>query len=404
LNLATLIPAKSLSGQSALSTLAIFHFRHGWFFAIFVFCSVLVLANLVHYILFRVLRRKESTSHPLGWGLQQHLGKPARAIFLLTCLLIVLPTIPGLPENIDALLRQAFIMLMVVALGWFAVGCIYVLQAVMLRRYDLTAENNIQARRVHTQFQLFRRMLISFVVVIDIGALLWTFNDPRIWHYGSGLLASAGIASLILATAAKSTAANFLAGLQIAITEPIRIDDVVVIQGEWGRVEEINSAYVVVKIWDLRRLVIPLSYFIENSFQNWTRQSSDILGTAFLYVDYSIPVEDLRKQLEAIVHPSPLWNKQVCGLQVTNLTDRSMELRCLMSSRNSSENFDLRCLVREKMAAWIQQNYPNAFPTTRFATHSDLTPGQTGDQGLVQHPAQQPGHHEFSQTDQPTRS
>jgi small-conductance mechanosensitive channel len=395
LNTATLILAKSLSCHPALSTLAIFHFKRGWFFAIFVFCSVLVLANVVHYVLFRVLRRKESTGHPLGWGLQQHLGRPARAIFLLTCLFIILPLIPGLPANFDSMLRQALIMLVVVALGWFAIGCIYVLQAIMLRRYDLTAENNFQARRVHTQFQLFRRMLITFVVIIDIGALLWTFNDPRIWHYGSGLLASAGIASLILATAAKSTASNFFAGLQIAITEPIRIDDVVVIQGEWGRVEEINSAYVVVKIWDLRRLVVPLSYFIENSFQNWTRHSSDILGTAFLYVDYSIPVEDLRRQLEAIVHPSPLWDKQVCGLQVTNLTDRSMELRCLMSSRNSSENFDLRCLVREKMTAWIQQNYPNAFPITRFTAYSDLTPNQTGDHSLVQHPAQQSDRRQF---------
>jgi small-conductance mechanosensitive channel len=260
----------------------------------------------------------------------------------------------------------------------------------MLRRYDLTAENNFQARRIHTQFQLFRRMLITFVVIIDIGALLWTFNDPRIWHYGSGLLASAGIASLILATAAKSTASNFFAGLQIAITEPIRIDDVVVVQGEWGRVEEINSAYVIIKVWDLRRLVVPLNYFIENSFQNWTRQSSDILGTAFLYVDYSVPVEDLRKQLEAIVHPSPLWDNRVCGLQVTNLTDRSMELRCLMSSRNSSENFDLRCLVREKMTAWIQENYPDAFPMTRFTAQRQVTPGWTEDQDLFQHPEQQP--------------
>src|SRR5882757_6916307 len=370
--------------------LAAFHFRHCWFFVIFRLCGMLVVASLVHYILFRVLHRKESIGHPLGWGLQKYVGKPARAVFLLTCLLIILPFIPVLPDNIDALLRQALVMLLVVALGWFAIGCIYVLQAIMLRRYDLTAENNFQARRVHTQFQLFRRMLITFVVIIDIGALLWTFNDPRIWHYGSGLLASAGIASLILATAAKSTASNFFAGLQIAITEPIRIDDVVVVQGEWGRVEEINSAYVIIKIWDLRRLVVPLNYFIENSFQNWTRQSSDILGTAFLYVDYSIPVEDLRKQLEAIVHPSSLWDNRVCGLQVTNLTDRSMELRCLMSSRNSSENFDLRCLVREKMTEWIQQNYPDAFPLTRFATHSDVASSQTEDQGLLQNSVQQP--------------
>ncbi len=229
--------------------LAIFHFRHGWYFAIFVFCSVLVLANVVHYILFRVLRRKESTIHGLGWGLQKHLGKPARAIFLLTCLVIVLPVVPGLPDDIEAILRRALIMLGIIALGWLSIGCVYLLQTIMLRRYDLTVENNMRARRIHTQFQLFRRMLITFVVIIDIGVLLWSFDDPRIWHYGSGLLASAGIASLVLATAAKSTAANFFAGLQIAVTEPIRIDDVVVIQGEWGRIEEINSAYVVVKIW-----------------------------------------------------------------------------------------------------------------------------------------------------------
>jgi small-conductance mechanosensitive channel len=394
MNQLAFISAGLLIAHPGLATLALVHFRHGWFFAIFVFCSMLVVANVVHYVLFRVLHRKESISHPLGWGLQKHLGKPARTIFLLTCLLIILPTIPDLPENIESMLRQVFIMLMVVALGWFAIGCIYVLQANMLRRYDLAAENNFQARRVHTQFQLFRRMLITFVVIIDIGALLWTFNDPRIWHYGSGLLASAGIASLILATAAKSTASNLFAGLQIAFTEPIRIDDVVVVQGEWGRIEEINSAYVIVKIWDLRRLVIPLNYFIENSFQNWTRHSSEIMGTAFLYVDYSVPVEDLRKQLEAIVHPSPLWDEKVCGLQVTNLTDRSMELRCLVSSRNSSENFDLRCLVREKMTEWIQQNYPDAFPTTRFASRSDLT-SQTGDEGFLPYRAPQPDHRQL---------
>jgi len=348
-----------------------FHFQHGWFFAIFLFCGALVLANLVHYILFRVIRRKEARTTGWGWGLQQYLGRPARAVFFLTVLLAVLPAIPDLPDHIEDIIRQGLIMTMVAALGWFAVGCIYVFQAAILRKYDLTADNNVQARRVHTQFQLFRRMGITFVVIIDLGALLWTFNDPRIWHYGSGLLASAGIASLILATAAKSTASNLLAGLQIALTEPIRIDDVVVIQGEWGRIEEINSAYVVVRIWDLRRLIVPLTFFIENSFQNWTRESSDIMGTAFLYVDYSIPVEALRAQLNQVVHPSPLWNGKVCGLQVTNLTDKTMELRCLMSSRNSSENFDLRCIVREQMIAFIQQNYPDAFPTTRFTTLPD---------------------------------
>jgi small-conductance mechanosensitive channel len=353
------------------STINGIQIRRAWFVAIFLFCGLIVLSNVAHFIIFRVLRRKEKQSTDGRRGsVQQYLSHPARAIFFITCLLIALPIVPQVPAGMQAVVRQGLIMALVVALGWFAVGCVYVFQAAILRNYDLNAENNVRARRIHTQFQLFRRIFITFIVIVDIGGLLWTFNDPRIWHYGSGLLASAGIASIIVATAAKSTVANLLAGLQIALTEPIRIDDVVVVQGEWGRVEEINSAYVVIRIWDLRRLIVPLSYFIENSVQNWTRESGDIMGTAFLYVDYSIPVEDLRGQLNAIVHASPLWDKKVCGLQVTNLSERSMELRCLVSSRNASENFDLRCLVREQMAAWIQQNHPAAFPITRLAAIS----------------------------------
>jgi small-conductance mechanosensitive channel len=369
---------------------AAIHFRHTWFFAIFVFCGVIVMANVVHYVLFRILKKKEEQTTGTGWGVQRYLSHPARAIFLLTCAGIVIPLLPELPANLTDILRQGVLMAMVVSLGWLAVGCVYVFQEFMLRRYDLKAENNVRARRVHTQFQLFRRILITFIVVVTIGGLLWSFNDPRIWHYGSGLLASAGIASLILATAAKSTASNFLAGLQIAFTEPIRIDDVVVIQGEWGRIEEINSAYVVVRIWDLRRLIVPLTYFIENSFQNWTRESSDILGTSFLYVDYSIPVEELRQELQRITANSPLWDKKVCGLQVTNLSERTMELRCLMSSRNSSENFDLRCQVREKMIAYIQQHYPSAFPTTRFAAVSEVPVSMDRNGGMSTHNPREP--------------
>ena len=214
--------------------------------------------------------------------------------------------------------------------------------------------------------------MIGFILVITAGGLLWTFHDERIWKAGTGLLASAGIASLILATAAKSTVSNFLAGLQIALTSPIRMDDVVVVQGEWGRIEEITTAYVVVKIWDQRRLIVPLSYFIENSYANWTRNSSEILGTAFLYVDYTVPVEAMRAQLEKIAAGSPLWDKRVCGLQVTDLKEHTMEIRCLVSSRNSSESFDLRCLVREKMIAFLRDNYPDAFPRVRLSSTSRL--------------------------------
>ena len=202
--------------------------------------------------------------------------------------------------------------------------------------------------------------------VVTIGALLWTFNDPRIWHYGSGLLASAGIASLILATAAKSTASNFLAGLQIALTEPFRIDDVVVVQGEWGRIEEITSAYVVIRIWDLRRLIVPLSWFIENAFANWTRESANILTTSFLHLDYMVPVKELRTQLEVVVKGSGLWDEVALACQVTNLTPQAMEVRCLMSAKDSSTAFSLQCLVREEMTDWVKEHYPEAFPNMRY--------------------------------------
>jgi len=221
---------------------AAIHFKHTWFAAVFFFCGIIVLANVVHYVLFRVLKKKEEQTTGAGWSINRYLSHPARTIFFLTCGLIALPMVPPLPGGLNDIVRQGLLIALVISLGWFAVGFVYVLQEFMQRKYDLKAENNIRARRVHTQFQLIRRLIIAFIVVITIGAVLWTFNDPRIWHYGSGLLASAGIASLVLATAAKSTASNFLAGVQIAFSEPIRIDDVVVIQGEWGRIEEINSA------------------------------------------------------------------------------------------------------------------------------------------------------------------
>ena len=340
--------------------------HHRWFFVIFLFCGALVLANVLHFVLFRVLKRNAVGGTRAGWGLQQHLGRPARLIFLLTCVMLVLPLAPGLPPDVEHETQHVLMMIVVAALGWFSVGCVYVAQDILLSKYDLKAADNRNARRVHTQFQVFRRIAVAFVVVLTAGALLWTFNDPKIWHYGSGLLASAGIASLILASAAKSTASNFLAGLQIALTEPIRIDDVVVVQGEWGRIEEITSAYVVIKIWDLRRLIVPLSWFIENAFANWTRESANILTYSYLYLDYGVPVKELRTQLEAVVKASGMWDGVALGCQVTNLTAQAMEVRCLMSAKDSGTAFNLQCLVREEMMDWVKEKYPEAFPNMRY--------------------------------------
>jgi small-conductance mechanosensitive channel len=285
----------------------------------------------------------------------------------LTALGLVLPLLHIAPIYFERVSKIVTIFWFV-ALGWLMIAGVYAFEDALMRRYDISASNNLRARRARTQLQLLRRIAISLLLVVDAGFILSLFENSRIWHYGAGLLASAGVASLVLATAAKSTVSNMLAGLQIALTEPIRLDDVVIVEGEWGRIEEITTAYVVIAIWDQRRLVVPLTYFIEQPFQNWTRENSELLGTAFLYLDYSVSVEALRQEFCRIVEESPLWDRKVCSLQVTNLSEHTMEIRCLMSARNSSEQFDLRCLVREKMIAFIQQNYPDAFPRTRFSS------------------------------------
>lgn len=333
-------------------------------------CAVIVFGNGMHFLVFRLVRRHQTESQRRILGVSKYLALPARAVLLTIGVLIVLPLVPKVPVLLRAQIEQVAGVFLVLFLGWLGIGAVYVFQALTLSRFDLNVRDNLRARRVHTQMQFFRRILIGIVIILDAGALLWSVHDPTLWKYGTGLLASAGLASLLLAAAAKSTVSNLIAGLQIALSEPIRMDDVVIIQGEWGRIEEITNTYVVVKIWDERRLVVPLSYFIEQPFQNWTRKRSDILGTAFLYVDYTVPIEPLRAELERIARGSSLWDGRVCGLQVTNLSERTMELRCLVSSPGSSESFDLRCLVREKMIEFLREHYPSALPTSRFEIRS----------------------------------
>ena len=155
----------------------------------------MVLANVVHFVVFRLPKREQAEGKHLGWGLQKHLAAPARVIFLLSCVEMVLPLVPGLSKGMEAAVRHGVFMVIVVSMGWFCIGLVYVAQEILLRKYDITVADNRRARSVQTQFQLFRRIAIAFVVVLTIGALLWTFDDPRLWHYGSGLLASAGLAS-----------------------------------------------------------------------------------------------------------------------------------------------------------------------------------------------------------------
>jgi small-conductance mechanosensitive channel len=190
-----------------------------------------------------------------------------------------------------------------------------------------------------------------------------TFSKVR--QLGTSILASAGIVGIIVGIAAQRSIATLLAGFQIAITQPIRLDDVVIVENEWGRIEEITLTYVVVRIWDLRRLVVPITYFLEKPFQNWTRVSADLLGTVFIYVDYTVPVQAVREKLRGILEHSTQWDGQVCVLQVTNTTEHTVELRALMSAVDSSSAWELRCHVREKLVEFIQKNYPESLPKLR---------------------------------------
>ncbi len=251
----------------------------------------------------------------------------------------------------------------IIAFAWMFLGLILYLQDYVLRRYQLDAEDNLQARRIYTQVTIIRKLAHVIVVLLALVLVLMQFETLR--YIGTGILASAGLAGIIIGFAAQKTIGNLLAGMQIALTQPIRFDDVVVVEGEWGRIEEVTLTYVVVRIWDLRRLILPISYFIEKPFQNWTRQSSDILGSVYVYVDYSVPVDDLRNKLQQIVKGSPNWDGKVCRLQVTDATDRVVQLRALMSASDSGAAWELRCEVRERLIEFVKLKYPECLPRFR---------------------------------------
>ena len=341
-----------------------FESQHVWFFLIFLFCAAIGLANLIHYLVFRFTPLKKSESS-VRLAMRKYLSKPVRVISILVCVMIAVPWVPKVSQQLRHLIEHALLMALVVSLGWALIGSVYVVEAIVLRKYDISA-GDIEARKMHTRFGVVRRLIIALIVVIVIAAVLWTFNDPRIWQWGTGLIASAGLASLLLATAAKSTASNILAGIQIAFTGMIRIDDILIVQGELGRVEEITNSYVVLEVWDQRRMIVPLSHFMENPFFNWTREGTEVIARAFLYMDYTVPVEEVRDQFRDIVTASNYWDGRICDLHVTELTDRTVEIRCQISAADRIKGFELCCVVREKILAWIREHYPTAFPTTRF--------------------------------------
>lgn len=244
------------------------------------------------------------------------------------------------------------------------IRAINVLEDYLYYRFDINKANNLRERKIQTQIVFLRKLIIAIIIVFAVAIILLSFDNMR--KIGAGLLTGVGVGGIIIGFAAQKSLGNLLAGFQIAFTQPIRIDDVLIVEGEWGKVEEINLTYVVVNIWDKRRLVLPIQYFIEQPFQNWTRTTSEILGTVFIYTDFSVPVQKLREQLSFFLADHPLWDEKVDVLQVTDLKEQTMEIRCLMSCRNAGEAFELRCYIREKMIDYIRIHFPDSLSKTRI--------------------------------------
>lgn len=258
----------------------------------------------------------------------------------------------------------------IISIAWFLILMFKVVKRRMLKKYDVEGENNLKARKVYTQYMILENIIIFIIVILALGISLMSFESIR--SVGISVLTSAGIAGIIIGLAAQKAIATLLAGIQIALTQPIRVDDVVIVEGEWGWIEEINLTYVVVRIWDKRRLVVPTTYFIEKTFQNWTRSSADILGTVFIYADYGLPIEAIREEQTRLLNGTDLWDGKVNVLQVTNATEKTVELRVLVSARNSPTAWDLRVYLREQLIVFIQKNYPEHLPKSRVSINKDL--------------------------------
>ncbi len=268
-----------------------------------------------------------------------------------------------IPKNMHPTVRTLGAILMAVGITWIVIAIIRTAKNKLLARYDTGIADNLRMRKVHTQYNILEKILVFIVIVIATGFTLMLFEGVR--NIGVSLFASAGIAGLVIGLAAQKALGTVLAGFQIAITQPIRLDDVVIVENEWGWIEEINLTYVVVRIWDKRRLVLPTTYFLDSPFQNWTRTSADILGTVFIYTDYTIPIPALRDELTRLLEGNTYWDKKVNVLQVTDAKEHTLELRALMSADTSPNAWELRVYIREKLVEFIQREYPQCLPRTR---------------------------------------
>ncbi|HEX5780081.1 MAG TPA: mechanosensitive ion channel domain-containing protein [Xanthobacteraceae bacterium] len=335
-----------------------------WVTSIILLALAVLIAYGLHAIMFRALRRVLPADRLFVRILFNRLHGPSRLALIILVVGAVLPAIP-FPPAIAAAARHALLVALVVLLGWSALAATRLGASLYLQRFRIDAPDNLIARKHTTQIRIVERIVATIVVLFTAAGILMTFEPVR--QYGLSLFASAGVAGIVAGLAARPVLSNLFAGLQIAVAQPIRIDDVVIVEKEWGRVEEITSTYVVVRTWDMRRLIVPLTYFTEKPFQNWTRESTALLAPVHLYLDYTAPIGALRRKVDEIAEASSLWDRVTKNVQVTDSTADGIKVRVLLSARNSGEQWDLQCEVREKLIAFLQDEHPDALPRQRTA-------------------------------------
>jgi len=318
-------------------------------------------------------------------------GHTARLAVPLLGIILLLPLL-RLPDNWTWATEKGFGILLIVAFSFLIIRGVNAVQVALMSRHRLDVPDNVSARRVYTQVSVIRKIIVTTVVIIATGSILMMFDPVR--QFGTSILASAGIAGIVIGFAAQKTLGNVLAGIQIALTQPLLIDDIVVVEGEFGQIEEITLTYVTVRTWDLRRLILPITYFVEKPFQNWSRVSTELLGTVILYLDYQAPMGELRKELKRLVENNPKWDRRVCGLQVTDAKEHTIEVRALVSGVDAGKLGDLRAEVREGLIQFLVRNHPESLPRSRnlsvedsklarrkSADEGDATPGSEHERG-----------------------
>ncbi len=335
-----------------------------WLLPLAALAAAVLVALLMHRMLLNLLRRLVARIFPKRKpGLFSRLHGPSRLMLVLLWCGIGLTALPP-PEPLLGWLRHLLLLCWILSVAWLCVNLSLFVEGVLVGR--LEDGDNLTTRKMLTQFTALQRIFAVLVALLALAAMLMSFEAMR--NLGMSLLASAGLAGIVIGFSAQRTVATIFAGIQIAFTQPIRLDDVVIVENEWGRVEEITFTFVVIRIWDQRRLVVPINHFLEKPFQNWTRVSADILGTVFIYADFSVHVNDVRLELSRICleEGSALWDGKVCNLQVTDVGPQGVELRCLVSAKDSSRAWDLRCLVRERLVAWLARTHPQCLPLQRW--------------------------------------